>query len=99
MKKLIVTAFAFLVLIPCVGHSMDNQENERGTPKIKTTAPKNQSPYSSGFKGPRGKFVGTDTKRDVAVFQEPSHDSISTRVMNILESWWQTPSVPPKPKK
>jgi len=96
MKKLIVTTFAFLVLLPCVSHSMDNQENERGTPKMKTTTPKGQNPYSPGSKGYRGRFVGTDTKRDVAVFQEPSHDSMPTRFMNILGNWWNPPSIPPK---
>lgn len=97
MKKLIVTAFAFLVSIPCISHSMNDHENERSAPKIKTTPPRSQSPRPDELKY-RGRFVGTDTKRDVAVFQDSSHDNISTRVMNVLGSWWKTSSIPKKPK-
>lgn len=77
---------------------MDDDQNERGAPKIKVKAPppKNQNPRPGGFK--YGKFVGTD-KRDVAIFQDPSHDSMSTRFMNVFGSWWKTPSSPQKSTK
>ncbi len=88
MKKLITAVFAFLVLIPCVSHSMNDHEDEKGKMK---TPPKSQSPRS-GFKGYGGKFMGTD-KRDVAVFQEDSQDNLSTRFMNVFGSWiWKAPT-------
>ena len=94
MKKLTTSALALLLLMPCVCHSMESdQENERDIRKSVKTDPLKTPNSPPGLKRQRGKFMGTDKKRDVAIYQQFSNDSFSTRLGKVLKSWgWQAPS-------
>jgi hypothetical protein len=94
MKKLTTSALALLLLMPCVCHSMESdQENERDIRKSVKTDPLKTPNSPPGLKRQRGKFMGTDKKRDVAIYQEFSNDSFSTRLGKVIRSWGrQAPS-------
>lgn len=84
MKKLTTSALALLLLMPCVCHSMESdQENERDIRKSVKLKTPNSPP---GLQGQRGKFMGTDKKRDVAIYQEFSNDRFSTRLGKVIEA-------------
>jgi len=90
MRKLIIAAVSFLLLSPCATQAMDDKTDESYIPK-KSYSPKIQPPISKfKEKGYNGKFMGVDKKRDVAVFQETSHDPLMTRLKNLWFGSWES---------
>lgn len=95
MKKLISSIFTLLLLIPSICYSLGNNTTEKEDLEKLNPPRKDSTPKKPYYDKP-GKFIGTDPKRDVALFEDTSKEPLAKRFINLF---WGNSSGTQSPKQ